>query len=316
MSCRMGVDVGGTGIKAGVLDESNHIIAKISVPTGASRSYQEVAKDMARAAEQAAEKAGLPLASFPCVGFGMPGSLNPKTGRLAFSGNLGWRDVPIMDELEKHLPVPVQIGNDANCAVIGEAVAGAARTMRDVVMLTLGTGVGGGVLIGGRLLRGSDGIGAELGHMLLVLGGEPCTCGSRGCVEAYASAPALIRQTKAAMKKHPDSAMNLEALRAGKVSARTAFDCARRGDAAALEVVDRYAEYLSAAIGSLITVFRPEAVLIGGGLSNEKEYLLDRLSRRAARYSFGSDVVPIPPILGAKLGNDAGIIGAAYLDTM
>ncbi|MPL93163.1 Glucokinase [bioreactor metagenome] len=316
MNYRIGVDVGGTGIKAGVLDGDNRIIAKISVPTGAFRSYKEVAKDMAGAAGEAARKAGIPLASFPCMGFGMPGSLNPRTGRLAFSGNLGWRDVPIREELEKYIPVPVYIGNDANCAVIGEVVAGAAGTMKNVVMLTLGTGVGGGVIIDGKLLRGSDGMGAELGHMLLVLGGEPCTCGASGCVEAYASAPALIRQTKEAMAKHPESMMNPHAVRKGKVSARTAFDCAKQGDIAALEVVDRYAEYLSAAIGSLITVFRPEAVLIGGGLSNEKEYLLDRLNRRAAVYAFGSDVVPVPPIIKATLGNDAGIIGAAYLDTM
>jgi len=316
MNYRIGVDVGGTGIKAGILDDSNRIIAKISIPTGAFRPFEAVVKDMAGAAKNAAEKAGIPLEKFPCAGFGMPGILNPRTGKLAFSGNLGWRNVSIREELEKYIPIPVCIGNDANCAVIGEAVAGAARNMKNVIMLTLGTGVGGGVIIDGKLFCGADGMGTELGHMLFVFEGEQCTCAATGCVAAYASAIARIRQTKEAKEKHPESKMNAHAIRVGKVSARTAFDCAKQGDLAALEVVDRYTEYLAAAIGSLITVFRPEAVLIGGGLSNEKEYLLDRLNRRVSLYTFGSGIIPVPPILKAELGNDAGIIGAAYLDAM
>jgi len=316
MKYRIGVDMGGTAIKAGVIDENNRIISKISIPTDPSLSFEVIVKDLADGAKAVAQKSGFSIEDFPCMGVGMPGSLNPQTGLLVFSNNVGWKNVPFQKELEKHIPIPIYIGNDANCAVIGEAIAGAAKDRKNVVMLTLGTGVGGGIIIDRKLFCGADGMGVELGHMFLVLDGELCTCGIKGCVEAYASVTALIRQTRAMMELHPESTMHDYAKREGNITGRTSFDCAKLGDQAALNVVKQYTRYLAATIGSLVTIFRPEVILIGGGLSNEKDFLLGRLNECVGDYTFAADIIGIPPIIKAELGNDAGIIGAAYLDVM
>lgn len=316
MDYRIGVDLGGTAIKAGVIDGQNRIVCRVSVPTGASRSFETVVAEMAGAARMAAGQAGMDIADFRCVGFGMPGFIDPQRGVHVFAGNLGWKNVPIVAELKKHIPVPVYVGNDANCAVIGETVAGAASRYRNVVMLTLGTGVGGGVIIDRKLFSGGDGMGTELGHVQFVFGGTPCTCGIAGCLEAYASVTALIRQTREMMALHPESMMHEHLKLHGEVNGRTSFDCAQQGDPAALKVVDAYQNYLAAGIGSFINIFRPDIVLIGGGLSNQKDYLMDPLNERVLQYVFAGDVIGAPPIRRAELGNDAGVFGAAYLDQM
>ncbi len=267
---------------------------------------------MSRVAAAAAEKSGVRLADCVCVGVGTPGFVSRKTGRLVFAGNLGWRDVPLKQALEAQLPVPVFVGNDANCAVIGETLAGAARGLRNVVLVTLGTGVGGGVVLDGAMFCGGDGMGTEIGHIPLVLGGEPCTCGLRGCYEAYASVRALIDQTKRAMAAHPDSAMNARAHEMGRVDGRTSFDCAKKGDAAARAVVEQYEEYVAAGIGALVCIFRPDAVLVGGAISNERDYLIGPLNEKLGKYVFAYENIGAPPVLRAALGNDAGIIGAAF----
>ncbi len=314
MNYRIGIDMGGTAIKAGVIDERNEIVCKHSVPTG--EGFERVVADIAEAANTVAQVVGLSVGDFPCVGVGTPSCINPNTGRLVFSNNTNWRDVPLREELEKHLPVPVYIGNDANCAVIGEAVAGAARGYRNVVMLTLGTGVGGGVMLNGKLFCGGDGMGTELGHTPLVAGGYPCTCGIAGCFESYASVTGLIRQTEDAMHAHPESALHAWVAQKGRASGRTAFDCAKQGDGAALAVVDQYISYVANGLGGLINIFRPDIVLIGGGLSAEGDYLLAPLKEKLKRYVFAQDIIGIPPVIAARLGNAAGTIGAAYLDRM
>ena len=316
MEYRIGVDLGGTAIKAGVIDGQNRIVCRVSVPTGASRPFETVVADMAGAAAAAAAQAGLRMTDFPCVGFGMPGLIDHRRGVNAFAGNLGWREKPVAAELQKHIDVPVRIGNDANCAVIGETIAGAARGYDNVLMLTLGTGVGGGIILDRRLFTGGDGMGVELGHVQLLFGGEPCTCGSVGCLEAYASVTALIRQTEDMMARRPDSAMHAYARAHGGVDGRTSFECMKQGDAAAAEVVEAYLHYLAAGIGSFICVFRPDVVLIGGGLSNQREALIDPLNELVRRYTFASEMIGVPPVRRAELGNDAGIYGAAYLDVM
>lgn len=316
MKYRIGIDLGGTGIKAGIVDENFNIVCHHSVATDAeNRSFEQVVEDMAAAAAQAARMAGLKLSDFPCVGVGTPSCISPQTGLLVFSNNTNWRNVPIRQALEKHLKLPVHIGNDANCAVVGESVAGAAQGFQDVVMLTLGTGVGSGLVIGGKMYAGADGMGTELGHIPFIYGGELCTCGARGCVEAYASVTALIRDTKRAMSEHPESAMHEYAARhGGAVTGQTLFDCAKAGDAVALMVAERYCDYVAATIAGAVTVFRPQIVLIGGGVSNAGAFLLDRLNERAVCSVFAGDIIGAPPIVAAKLGNDAGIVGAAYLD--
>jgi len=222
MAYRIGVDMGGTAIKAGVVDDNYRVIAKVSVPT--EPGFENVVKAIADAARAAAAKVNMHLEDFPCVGVGTPSCINPNTGRLVFSNNTNWRDVPLRQELEKHISIPVYIGNDANCAIIGETIAGSAKGKKNVVMLTLGTGVGGGVILGGKLFCGGDGMGAELGHSVLISGGVKCTCGIDGCLESYASVTALIRQTREAMAAHPETMMHKWEEGHGKVTGRTSFE--------------------------------------------------------------------------------------------
>ena len=313
---RLGVDVGGTFIKAGVVDESYAILHKVSVPTGGAAGYEAMVEKIAHAAELAAREAGVAVKDCAAVGIGIPGLLNPKTGVVVLAPNLGWRDVPFLASIQKFLPVPVYVGNDANCAVVGETLAGAARGCDNVVMLTLGTGVGGGIVTEGKLFVGGHGLGAELGHMVLQKDGAPCGCGQNGCTEAYCSVTALVKQTLRAMESFPDSAMHAYAKEAGLVDGRTAFECSKQGDRAAAFVVENYCRYLANAIGSLVTGFRPDVVLIGGGLSNQRAYLMDKLNGLLPNFVFAADIIGVPPIIRATLGNDAGTIGAAFLDRM
>jgi glucokinase len=314
---RLGVDVGGTFIKAGVVDESYAILHKVSVPTCGDAGYQAVVQNIVHAAELAAREAGLLVEEFASIGIGIPGLLNPRTGVVVSAPNLnGWQDVPFLQKIQELLPVPVQVGNDANCAVVGETLAGAAKGCENVVMLTLGTGVGGGVVSDGKLFVGGKGLGAELGHMVLRMDGETCGCGMQGCIEAYCSVTSLVKQTCRAMETDPTSAMHAYAKAAGLVDGRTAFECSKQGDPAAIKVVENYCRFLANAIGSLVTAFRPDVVLIGGGLSNQRAYLMDKLNTLLPQYVFASSIIGVPPILRATLGNDAGTIGAAYLDRM
>ena len=314
MNYRMGVDVGGTTIKFGILDEENNIVIKSAIDT--PDTFEKSMKELAGEAERLAGELGLTLKDFPCIGVGTPGSVNSATGWVALSGNTNWKDVYLKAELEKYIPVPVYIGNDANCAIIGENVAGAAKGRKNVLMFTLGTGVGGGIILNGKMFSGADGLGAEVGHVVMIHNGLQCACGMKGCMECYASATALVRQTEQAAEEHPESIMNDWIKEHGKVSGRTAFECARKNDKAALEVVNNYTAYIANGIGSMVNVFRPEIVIIGGGVSNEGEYLLELIREKAAQYTFAQDVIGIPDIVRASLGNDAGMIGAAYLDCM
>ncbi len=311
MQYRIGIDLGGTSIKAGVVDEKYKIISSYQKPT--LEGFEIVVPDMAETARIAAENAGLILEDFHSVGVGSPGFINPSTGLLVFSNNTNWRNMPLKQELEKHIPVPVFIDYDANCAVVGEMLAGAAKGYRHVLMLTLGTGVGTGLIIDGRLFSGGDSMGAELGHVPIIANGEPCTCGLFGCLEAYASVTALIRQTNEAMAKNPETKMHAHAAKHGGVSGRTSFDCAREGDPVAMRVVDQYCTYLAIGLGGFITVFRPEIVLLGGGLSGAGDTLLVPVRKKVKEYTFASDLIELPPIERAALGNAAGTIGAAFL---
>lgn len=310
---RIGVDVGGTFIKAGVVRDGE-LICKLSIPTENEKGTGTILKNIARAATQAAEEVGKSITDFESVGFGIPGNVDDKAGVVVMCPNLGgWRQFPFKEEMEKLLPVKVYLGNDANCAVLGETVSGAAAGAQDVVMLTLGTGVGGGMVCGGRLITGYAGLGAELGHICLYPDGVRCGCGMKGCIEAYCSVTALVRQTKEKMAERKDSLMNSYAEKEGIVDGKTSFQCAKLGDEAALEVVEKYTDNLARAIGSLVTTFRPEKFLLGGGLSNQGAYLTDKVNAKLPQYVFASDFAFVPEVTKAMLGNDAGIIGAAYL---
>ena len=314
MKYYVGIDLGGTNIVAGVVDENYNIKAKYNEPTNASRGFEEVCASIANAAYEAVKKANIDMKDVESVGVGSPGCVNRNTNLLVFSNNLGWENVPFQDELEKHFDVPVHIDNDANCAALGEVLAGAARNYENACMVTLGTGVGGGIIIDKKIFSGSDRLGAEIGHTTLLYGGEVCSCGLEGCFEAYASATALIRQIKQAIKQHPESLLNtLCDGNPDKVEAKTAFDAMDKGDETAAKVIDRYISYVAAGVGSMMTLFRPEVVIVGGGVSNAGEKLLKPLSQKTDGMTFTRNQAENPPIVLAELGNDAGIIGAAML---
>ena len=243
MRYAIGIDLGGTNIAAGIVTEDYKLLEKGSVPTKAQRPWQEVAADMARLAMELVEKAGLSRADCAGIGVGSPGICNGDTGEVVYSNNLYWDDVPLCPTLTRLTGLPCRLSNDANCAALGEVVAGAAKGCKTAVLLTLGTGVGGGVVIDGKIYEGQASAGAELGHCTLISGGVECTCGRRGCIESYASATALIRQASEAAAAHPESLLNKE-----RITAKSVYDAMRAGDDAAKAVVAQYEEYLGEAI--------------------------------------------------------------------
>ena len=307
---RIGIDLGGTNIAVGAVDDGHAIVSRVSVPTLARRPAAEVVGDMGNAVEAALAKAGLSIGDCRSIGIGSPGTCNSAAGVVERAYNLGWDHVPVCRMLEERFHVPCRLSNDANCAALAEQVAGAAVGHDNVVLITLGTGVGGGIVADGQLLEGVGGTGAEVGHTVLVLDGEDCTCGRKGCWEAYASATALIRQGKRAAAAQPES---LLAGYGEGLTGKDVFDAAAAGDAAAQAVVDRYCVYVAAGITDLVNILGPEKVLIGGGISRQGERLLAPIRAYVAANCFGGHDRTPPVIECARLGNEAGIIGAAAL---
>ena len=306
---RIGIDLGGTNIAVGVVDSAYHLVAEADVPAGAQRPAEQVVADMCRAVELALDKAGLTARDCASIGVGAPGTCDPDRGVVVCAYNLGWFHVPVCAMLTAHFGLPARLSNDANCAALAETVAGAAVGCRNMILITLGTGVGGGIILDGKIVSGLGGAGGEPGHSLLVLDGEPCTCGRRGCWEAYASATALIRQGKRAAAAHPDSLLNDYPALTG----RDVFNAADRGDAAAQAVLEQYYVYVAAGITDLVNTLAPEMVLIGGGISRQGERLLAPVRRYVSANCFGGEQRPQPVLRAAQLGNEAGIIGAAAL---
>lgn len=312
----MGLDLGGTNIATGIVDENYNIIASHSLPTYRHRSFEEIVADMARAVRETADIAGLGLDDFPCIGLGVPSSIDPETKRPTFANNLGWKNVPLIEEFRKYIDKPVYLANDADCAALGEALAGVAKKFKSVLFITLGTGVGGGLIMNDQIFTGADGHGFEPGHMTILIDGFVCTCGRKGCFESYASVTGLIRETIEAIGAYPRTLMReICGDDIGKINGRTAFDAAKQGDEAGKRVVEKYIYYLGVGISSMVTALRPNAVLIGGGISNEGEYLLGPLREIIKDTLYAKETVPPPEIMKATLGNSAGIIGAAFLET-
>lgn len=314
---RLGIDLGGTNIVAGVVDKKYKIVAKSSCKTAVPRPESEICDSMAEVAKKAVEKAKLTMDDIESVGIGVPGAVNPKTGVIEYSANLFFHNWEVVEMMEERLGKKVHIENDANAAALGEYLAGSAKGARNAVAITLGTGVGGGIIIDGKIYSGSNFAGAELGHMVIVKDGKECACGRRGCWETYASATGLINLTKqkilseklefSYMLKLCDGDIN-------KVNGRTAFDAMRDGDPTAKSVVEEYISYLSCGLVNIINIFQPDVLCIGGGISNEGENLLGpvRSYVERERYTKHNDKQTV--ICKCTLGNDAGIIGAAYLD--
>jgi len=317
MKYYIGIDLGGTNIVTGIVDENHQIVTKYSTKSDGSRSFEEIVRSIADSVFAVMEKGKMQMAQIESVGMGTPSCINPHTGLLVHANCFDWHNVPLYDELKKYIEKPLFIRNDADCAALGETLAGAARAYNHAIMLTLGTGVGGGVIIDNKIFNGCDHMGAELGHTKLVYNGIQCTCGQYGCLESYASATALINQTREMIKMHPESQMNT--LVDGdllKVNGKIPFDAAALGDKWAVSVIDQYIDYLAAGISTLIVIFRPEVIILGGGISEQDEILLVPLNEKIKKHTFGAKEIGVPPAIKARLGNDAGVIGAAMLGSI
>lgn len=314
MKYYVGIDLGGTNISAGVVNENYEIISKSSTKTNCPRPAESIAEDMAKTAIDAISKANLSVDQIEWVGIGTPGIADNANGTIVYSNNLGFNNVPMAQYIQKFIDKPVYIENDANAAAYGEFVAGAAKNTVNAVCITLGTGVGGGIIIDGKIYSGSNMAGAELGHTVINCEGPQCTCGRKGCFEVYSSATGLIRMTKEAMENDKDSIMwQLSNERNNKVTARTSFDAMRAGDKSAAEVVDKYIKYLAAGITNIINIFQPDVLCIGGGVCNEGDPLLLPVKEIVKKEVYTRTLEKNTEIVIAKLGNDAGIIGAAFL---
>ena len=310
----VGIDLGGTNIKTGIVDEQGKIIAKSSIPTKSERTADEVAFDMAFEVLNIVKTNKISMDELVGVGIGRPGAINSGAGIVDYSPNLGWYNVPIAELILKRVKKPVKVSNDANVAALGETLFGAGKGYKDTILVTLGTGVGGGVVIGGKLFEGNESKGAELGHSVIVVNGQQCGCGRRGCFEAYSSATALIRETKEAMLRDRGSKMwDFVGGDIDKVDGKTAFETEKQGDATAKLVVNNYVLYLSEGLLNLCNIFRPEAIMLGGGVCAQGDNLLNRLKTRMQALHYGYQGTPAVDLLIASLGNDAGIIGAAAL---
>ena len=316
---RIGIDLGGTNIAAGIVNDHFEIICKASIPTGADRAAEEIAADMAALCHQVCEKAGISPSEIASVGIASPGIANHDDGVIEYCCNIpSFRQFAVCDAVKAGFPVDhVFVENDANAAAWGEAIAGAAKGTSNSIMITLGTGVGGGIIIDGKVISGFNYAGAELGHMVISVDGRPCGCGRKGCWEAYSSATALIRMTEEKLAECEaegrETSMTADVVARGKVSGRTAFDGMRAGDAAATEVVDTYLHYLAQGLSNIINIFQPEVLSIGGGVSGEGDSFIEALLPEIRREVYGQGIVKSPEIRIAALKNDAGIIGGAVL---
>lgn len=308
----IGIDIGGMSVKVGLVNAEGKIVSFNRAKT--EKTFEQVVDRMVVQIKDLLDENNLKTTDIKGIGIGCPGTVTGETGVIEYANNLGWYKVPLAGELKKHFDVEIKISNDANVATLGEVKYGVAKGYSSAVMFTLGTGVGGGVVIDNKLFEGNESKGTELGHTTLILDGEECTCGRKGCVEAYVSATAIIRQTKEAMLENKDSKMwNFVDGDIEKVDGRTAFETSKLGDKTAELVRDNYIKYLAESMMNMFNIFRPEAFILGGGLSAQGDYLTDRLKEYCEKRHYGYQGTPKVEILVATLGNDAGIIGAAAL---
>lgn len=311
---KIGVDIGGTAIKLGLVNSQNEIICKESTPTEAALGVEHVIDNLLAATERMLEKCQITYEDCIGMGIGCPGTIDHEKGIVEYSNNIDWENVELVREIEKRISIPVRIENDANCAVLGEMVAGKAKGNENVVLITIGTGIGSGIICDGKIFHGGANGGGEAGHTVVCVGGEQCTCGRKGCLEAYVSATALIRDAVRAAKKHPESFLNALCKNVlSDMNAEIPFTACKKGDAVAKELIDNYFIYLGEFLTNIVNIFRPDVILIGGGVSEQGDYLISPLQEYVEKYAFGGKHIFIPEIKKAALGNKAGLIGAANL---
>lgn len=313
MAYRIGIDIGGTNIACGIVDDDCRITARSKVKTNSPRPYSDILADIKQAVRMACAEAGISPSEAECIGIGCPGTCNQESGAVEYSNNLGFVNVPLRGDMEKEFGIKVYLDNDANAAAFGEYCAGAAKGSRNAVVITLGTGVGSGIIIDGRIYSGSNFAGGEIGHTVIVADGLPCTCGRKGCFEAYSSATGLVRMTAEAAELNPTSLVAELIRRDGKDSARTAYLAMKQGDPTGLAVTEQYVKYLACGITNTINIFQPDILCIGGGVCNEGDTLLLPLRAKVAEQIYSRNSAKNTEIVICSLGNDAGIIGAAML---
>ena len=308
----IGVDLGGTNVKTAIVSEDRKVLSKDARPTHADEGPVAVFEAMEASARDAMQAADVTQADVLAAGFGAPGPMNWQTGVVFSPPNLpGWKDVPLADEMSKRLGVPCYVDNDANVACFGEYWLGAGQGTESMIVLTLGTGVGGGIVVLGQLLRGIDGTAAELGHLKVQRDGRTCGCGNQGCLEAYASVTGMVKTATENLAQHADS--KLHALCGGDASAITGkmiSGAAADGDAFAQWVFKETATWLGIGIGSLINMQNPEKVVLCGGMIAAGDLLFTPVRETALANCF-----EVPgkrcQIVPAGLGEDAGVIGSA-----
>ena len=310
----LGIDLGGTNIVASVVDDQYNIISTAKTKTNAPRPANAIFDDVEKVCREAVREAKLTMSDLVAVGMGSPGTCNAD-GVIEFANNLAFNNVPAREMLRERLGVDnVFVENDANCAALGEAFAGCGNGSKNFVAVTLGTGVGSGIILDGKIVNGVNCAGGECGHMVIMVDGEQCSCGRKGCWEAYASATALIRNTKRTMAAHPESLLHAIAAEQGGVDGRTAFLAKERGDEAGAQVVEDYIEHLTCGLTNLVNIFFPEVLALSGGVANQGDALLLPLRERVRERSFGSRyAVSHTRIELCTLGYRAGVIGAAML---
>ena len=306
----IGIDLGGTFVKCGIITRGGEMIIKNQIPTNPELGAKDAARRISLEIDDMINKAGVLREKVAGVGMGVPGMIDGERGIVVYADNLKWQNEPIAKYLEEYSGFKVKVVNDANAAALGEATFGAAKDYSDSVLLTLGTGVGGGIIINKKIFAGNRDAGAELGHMIIKADGRRCGCGLKGCLEAYASATALIKETKRQMLKHKDSKMWEVGIE--NVNGKTSFDYAEAGDETARKVVDDYLKMLTVGLINVANIFRPQAIIIGGGISKQK-YLDRDLQKFLNKDIFAGKHGPEVKVLIAKLRNDAGTYGAAAL---
>jgi len=305
----IGVDIGGTTIKFGLFLDNGDLIEKFAIPTDTSNDGEKLLPDTANAIINKLTERGIAKDDVLGVGLGIPGPVN-EDGIVLFGANIGWENpVPVKAILTDLLDMKVNVTNDANIAALGEIWLGAAKGTKSAVMYTLGTGVGGGIVIDGKVINGAHGAGGEIGHLTAIpIDGPQCGCGKRGCLETVASATGIVRVAKEALEL---TEFNSTLHEVENLEAKDIFDAARTGDVLAKELVDQVGFYLGLSAANLAVSVDPEKIIFGGGVAYAGEILIDAITRYYKKYALKS-IRDIPIIL-ATLGNDAGIIGGAFL---
>ncbi len=312
---RIGIDIGGTNLVAGLVNDKFELVDKVSTPANSSRPDTEIVNDIITLSLQVMEKNNITVEDVESIGIGVPGCYDTDAGLILHCENINFHNTPIAKMIQEKINVPVFLGNDADCAALGEAYAGATKDANNSVMITIGTGIGGGIIINKKIYNGFNGCGGEVGHMVIDVNGERCNCGRKGCWEQYGSATALVKQTKKAIIENPDSLLSkLVDGNPENAGGKTSFEAMRSGCPVGKAVVEKFVEYFSAGITNIINIFQPEMIVIGGGVSKEGQPLIDMIMKHvsAERYAKETDL-PKTTLCTAVLGNDAGVIGAALL---